>query len=127
MFSGLMTLKRSTGQSMEDQPCTTQLLSRFISHTQPHLYLLHSGKRTFGGNDFRGKWSSGENIYYPKYVIIESQSAFLVIFKLVHIHFVIIFISKKSPRDITCYQSPSVPWTESVPLSRDYENSVVSN
>ena len=48
-----------------------------INPAQPNYYQgsyhIHSltctcyiwGKRTFGGNDFRGKWSSGEKIYYP--------------------------------------------------------------
>ena len=67
---------------MQDQPCTTQLLSRVISHTQPHLYLLHSGEMVFGGNDFRGKWSSGEMIYYPRLM----DAGFLIIksFSVVH-------------------------------------------
>ena len=58
--------------SMQDQPCTTQLLSRVISNTQPHLYyyLLQINyireKRTFGVNGFRGKWTSGKGYIYSR-------------------------------------------------------------
>ena len=60
--------------------CKTYLLLLLSTKGQPNYYQgsyhIHSltctcyirGKRTFGGNDFRGKWSSGDKVYYLRLV-----------------------------------------------------------
>ena len=59
-------------------------VARRINPAQPNYYqgsyhihsltctcYIYSGEMVFGGNDFRGKWSSGEMIYYR---VVEGSS-----------------------------------------------------